>query len=330
MPILIECKNEYEFSWNNLCDPKQKSSQSLVPDIGLITNHGSSVKSNHSQTSERNDSPLAVGLSNSHSIEIHPLLMRSPSFLSITEGLPVAVALVLVGRLTSTLTIDDWKNVIHQVLLPIYAAGIAGYLVLRIYHVVLEPLLLEAILPSHKKKKRGGDGVLVGPPTLQEEEEGGFDEAKEALAPQPIDMTGIYKLVENDNFEELLAAQGIPWALRSAANRARPTHKFTHRGNLLTIKIQGIIESETKYHIGGRATETAVRGRQFHDTVTYLEDKTGIQTLKRAINDGYTVKVCRRLSPDKSKLTMTSTVDFDDESKDSVECRQIFERIDSE
>jgi hypothetical protein len=142
-------------------------------------------------------------------------------------------------------------------------------------------------------------------------------------------MTGTYKLVENDNFEELLAAQGIPWALRSAANRARPTHKFTHRGNLLTIKIQGIIESETKYHIGGSPTETAVRGRQFHDSVTYLEDKTGIQTLKRAINDGYTVRVCRRLSPDKSKLTMTSTVTFDDETKGSVDCRQIFERIES-
>jgi len=260
--------------------------------------------------------------------------MKVPSLLSITEGLPVAVALVLVGRLTSTLTIEDWKNVVHQVLLPIYVAGIAGYLVLRIYHVVIEPRLLEAISPSHKKNKKTRDAILAGSSTTQEEEEEAFDEAfdeaKEASAPQPIDMTGIYKLVENDNFEELLAAQGIPWALRSAANRARPTHKFTHRGNLLTIKIQGIIESETKYHIGGRATETAVRGRQFHDTVTYLEDKTGIQTLKIAINDGYTVKVCRRLSPDKSKLTMTSTVDFDDESKDSVECRQIFERINGE
>jgi hypothetical protein len=252
--------------------------------------------------------------------------MRVPSLLSITEGLPAAVAFVLVGRLSSTLTIEDWKKVVHQIFLPIYAAIVAGYLVLRIYHVVIEPCLLEALSFSHKKKKKG-DGLLAG--TLKEVVEG-FDEAKEASAPQPIDMTGVYKLVENDNFEELLAAQGIPWALRSAANRARPTHKFTHRGNLLTIKIQGIIESETKYHIGGRATETAVRGRQFHDTVTYLEDNAGIQTLKRAINDGYTVKVCRRLSPDKSKLTMTSTVDFDDESKDSVECRQIFERIDSE
>lgn len=240
------------------------------------------------------------------------------------EGLPTAAALVLLGHLSSSLSIDDWHRIVNQVLLPVYTAIVISYIVVRFYHVVVEPRLRRATSTT----TREGNQSIAGAPTTTSSST--IDEAQEALAPQPIDMTGTYKLVENDNFEELLAAQGIPWALRSAANRARPTHKFTHRGNLLTIKIQGIIESETKYHIGGSPTETAVRGRQFHDSVTYLEDKTGIQTLKRAINDGYTVRVCRRLSPDKSKLTMTSSVTFDDETKGSVDCRQIFERIDSE
>jgi hypothetical protein len=240
------------------------------------------------------------------------------------EGLPTAAALVLLGHLSSSLSIDDWQRIVNQVVLPVYTAIVISYIVVRFYHVVVEPRLRPATSAISE-----GNQSIAGAPATTPTSSSTIDEAQEALAPQPIDMTGTYKLVENDNFEELLAAQGIPWALRSAANRARPTHKFTHRGNLLTIKIQGIIESETKYHIGGSPTETAVRGRQFHDSVTYLEDKTGIQTLKRAINDGYTVRVCRRLSPDKSKLTMTSTVTFDDETKGSVDCRQIFERIES-
>jgi hypothetical protein len=237
------------------------------------------------------------------------------------EGLPAAAVLVLVGHLSSSLSIDDWQRIVNLVLLPVYTALVIGYITLRVYHVVIEPRL-KATTTTTTQGERSLNDIAAAAST--------FDESEEASAPQPIDMTGVFRLVENHNFEELLAAQGIPWALRSAANRARPTHKFTHKGNLLTIKIQGIIESETKYHIGGAPTETAVRGRQFHDTVTYLEDKTGIQTLKRAVNDGYTVRVCRRLSPDKSTLTMTSTVYFDDESKDAIDCRQLFERIDDQ
>jgi hypothetical protein len=218
-----------------------------------------------------------------------------------------------VGYIAGSVTLDDWQRIFNETLIPLYACGVLTYIVLRVYHVVIEPRIVGVPVPKSL------------PPALS------IDSTSRALlAPQPIDMTGTFKLLENNNFEELLAAQGVPWALRSAANRARPTHKITHRGNILTIKIEGIIETETTYEIGGSPTDSSVRGRQFKDSVTYLEDKTGIQTMKRAINDGYSVRVCRRLAPDRSRLTMTSTLTFDDKSRETVECIQIFHRIESQ
>lgn len=228
------------------------------------------------------------------------------------ERAPTAILFVAVGYFVGSSNIDEWKRVVHDIIIPLYVCGVVGYIVLRIYHVVIEPRLLS--ITSVK--------TVSHAPSI--------DESKAILAPQPIDMTGTYKLVENQNFEELLAAQGVPWALRSAANRARPTHKITHKGNLLTIKIEGIIETETTYEIGGLPTDSSVRGRQFKDLVTYLDDKTGIQTMKQAVNDGYSVRVCRQLAPDRSHLTMTSTLTFDDKTKETVESRQIFQRIDSQ
>lgn len=223
--------------------------------------------------------------------------------------MPAPMLLLVTGYSAGTISLDQWQRLVRDIIIPLYACGVVGYIALRIYYVVIEPRLLPR--PAEKSAIPA------------------IDEAEAALAPQPVDLTGTYKLVENNNFEELLAAQGVPWALRSAANRARPTHKFTHKGNLLTIKIEGIIETETTYHIGGPPTETSVRGRLFRDHVTYLEDNSGIQTLKRAVNDGYNVRVCRRLAPDRSGITMTSTITFDDKSKETVECKQIFRKIES-
>jgi hypothetical protein len=112
--------------------------------------------------------------------------------------------------------------------------------------------------------------------------------------------------------------------LLSAANRARPTHRITHKGNSVTIKIEGIIESQTTYQIHGPPVQGLVRGRLFEDSVVYIEN--GIQTTKRAVDDGYTIRVCRRLSEDKQQILMDSTVIFDDESKDEIPSNQIFQR----
>ena len=89
-----------------------------------------------------------------------------------------------------------------------------------------------------------------------------------ATTQQPIDMSGSFKLVENNNFEAFLYAQGIPWMICRAANKARPIHTITHIGKFVTIKIEGIIESSSTYEINGEPLEGLIRGRLFADSVT--------------------------------------------------------------
>jgi hypothetical protein len=201
-------------------------------------------------------------------------------------------------------------QLVDQLLLPLYTMCVLMYLASRVLCIVI---------------KKGPSSLLQepksgSPPSLFLEE----DVDAMIHTEQPIDLTGAWKLVENRNFEDFLATQGVPWPLRSAANRARPTHRITHRGNMLTIKIEGIIESQTTYLINGPKVRCTVRGRLFEDAVSYLPN--GIQVLKRAIEEKYTIQVCRRLSEDQQNITLTSTATFDD-GRDEVESTQIFKRM---
>jgi hypothetical protein len=140
-----------------------------------------------------------------------------------------------------------------------------------------------------------------------------------------VNMNGSFKLTKNDNFDGFLAAQGIPWALRRAADQARPTHSFRHEGDIITIKITGIIESQTTYVIGGPPKETCIRGRVFLDTLEYIDD--GICSRKKAVSEDYDLVVTRVLAEDGMSLTMTSKAVFHDE-RDDIVCIQLFQRID--
>jgi hypothetical protein len=202
-------------------------------------------------------------------------------------------------------------QLVDQLLVPLYTICVMLYLGSRVLGIVIQKspsLLLQepksVPVPSFIPEEEVDDSIIH--------------------AEQPIDLTGAWKLVENKNFEEFLATQGVPWALRSAANRARPTHRITHRGNMLTIKIEGIIESQTTYIINGPKVQCTVRGRLFEDAVSYLPN--GVQVLKRAIEEKYTIQVCRRLSEDQQKITLTSTATFDD-GRDSAQSTQLFSRM---
>lgn len=97
---------------------------------------------------------------------------------------------------------------------------------------------------------------------------------------QPIDLTGSYKLVQSDNVDAFLAAQGVPWALRRLAVTATPLHHLIHSASTLTIKIEapGFV-SQTVYPINGPVVETNIRGRIFRDVVRYYyADNTNATT----------------------------------------------------
>lgn len=141
-----------------------------------------------------------------------------------------------------------------------------------------------------------------------------------------VNLTGSYKLVSNDNFEGFLETQGVPWALRRAANQARPIHKITHLGKSVTIQIRGIIESETTYLVDGPPVQTKIQSRTFEDRMRYLESRDGIEVTKTALTENYIVTVTRRLSEDRQRITMTSRAVFND-GRDPVQAVQIFQRV---
>lgn len=217
-----------------------------------------------------------------------------------------AMIFVALGYLWGTASLDDLERVVSSIVGPLYTCAVLVYITLRVYHLVIEPRLV-----NEKKQHPPKPAVAIDDSITK--------------ADQPVDLSGPFQLIENDNFENFLAAQGVPWALRSAANRCRPTHRFNHVGNSLKIKIEGIIETETTYQINGPKLQVFVRGRRFEDTVTYIE--SGVQTIKRAVDDGYSVQVHRILTADKQQIIMKSTVIFDDETKANVSCRQVFQRM---
>jgi hypothetical protein len=204
------------------------------------------------------------------------------------------------------LAFDSWQSLVNTLLVPLYSVSVFLYLFSRLWNRFLE---------NKKRKQKRAPKQLITPVVIPQEEGG------------KVNMNGSFKLVKNDNFDGFLAAQGIPWALRRAADQARPTHCFTHVGDMITIKITGIIESQTTYEIGAAVPkETSIRGRVFQDTISYLGTNDGIQSHKKAVTEDYDLHVTRQLASDGMSLTMTSKAIFHDDREDVVSI-QLFERI---
>ncbi|KAL3938735.1 MAG: hypothetical protein SGBAC_006408 [Bacillariaceae sp.] len=226
------------------------------------------------------------------------------SFPTDISSISIAAAAFCVGFGARTVEVEE-NVMLDDLVLPLYTKLVILYLAFRIYGEV------RALIQKRASTEAG---------TPQDEE--ALRLAKNAE--QPVDLTGTFKLIKNENFGPFLAAQGVPWALRGAANAARPTHKISHQGNLITISIQGPIQSSSTYTIGGEPVPAKIRGRRFEDSVAYIE--SGVCTTKRACDDGYTVKVERVLSSDKQEIRMKSTVAFDDECKETIVSFQLFQR----
>ena len=124
---------------------------------------------------------------------------------------------------------------------------------------------------------------------------------------------------------------GVPWALRRAACRVRPVHRIIHKGNRLTIKIEGIIVTQTTYIVNGPPVEIKIKGRVFMDRMTYLLEeenngKKGIRGIKQAVTENYDIYIDRVLSDDRQRIILTSKAIFRD-GRETVESKQIFQRI---
>lgn len=140
-------------------------------------------------------------------------------------------------------------------------------------------------------------------------------------------MTGSYKLIENINYQSFLAIQGVGWALRKAADSANTTHHITHNlaDDTFRLNIVGLVSSDVTYKINGPAKVNMIRHKRFSDQMTYLPEGDGIKVTKVNKEENYTIEVCRRLSKDRSRITMEQKCVFDDGR--SEQAIQIFKRV---
>lgn len=226
-----------------------------------------------------------------------------PSWLLLLLGMCLGQSSI--GK-SAVFVLDTVTAIVNVVLIPIYTVCVVAFLTTRAWR------------PSERRRPMKHTEVLVHPiplPTSSDTTNHGV-----------FNLTGSYKLVKNDNFDGFLEIQGVPWALRRAADAARPTHTISHIGKTITIRIQGIIESQTTYQIDGPPVETNIRGRIFRDQMKYLESGDGIRVSKEGVTENYNVETVRKLSSDKMSITMTSKAIFKD-GRGEVVCVQLFERI---
>jgi hypothetical protein len=249
------------------------------------------------------------------------------------EAIPIwALILIFIVR--------HMEQVMEFLIIPLYTAAVILYLSalsLQKYEWV-ERFLPQAVFQQHyrRRKRRSKPAKSTAIP-LAAAAKPSDKKSISVAAEQPIDLSGTYKLVSNENFDAFLTAQGVPWALRRAASGVMPTHIITHTASAIEIRIDaGVLQTATTYKIGDdEYVETEVRGRIFRDTVRYHTNEhgqvDGIVTEKRAVTEGYVVTVTRILSPDHSKIFMESTASFpNDPDKETVVSKQVFERIDTQ
>jgi len=239
----------------------------------------------------------------------------------------------ILGRLC-----DMLRSITNDVCVPVYSLLAVGYL-LMIFVQQRKKRRRLSVLENEKEgvAVAGVDEALWNEADNFVDDEGGGEVGMvmvDGKAIQVKNMSGRFLLVKNEGFEEFLAAQGVPWALRKAANKACPLHHLTHVGNKVQIAISGIINSQTNYVVNGPPVETQIQGRVFLDHVTYLPTADGICTSKRVQSGAtYNLTVARRLLPDGTGMIMTSTALFPPSeqgqpNKNNVQCIQTFQRID--
>ena len=240
------------------------------------------------------------------------------------------IGIVLATILTSFVPSAEYGaeiiRAIHSLLERMYVLGVLAYLSVLFYNDHSQASRIRGIGQKAQQDdvRVADDGsyVVVSPP-----ESLGGEEDNEEDDGDIVNLTGTFKLAKNVDFDKFLEAQGVGWALRSAANKARPVHTITHRGRTLRIQITGIITGDTTYKIGGPPVTSQIRDRVFSDTVQYLDSKDGIRVHKQCVSGGDgKILVTRQLSTCGSELTMRSKCVFED-GRESVEAVQTFERV---
>jgi len=66
----------------------------------------------------------------------------------------------------------------------------------------------------------------------------------------PIDLTGTWKLVKNENLDEFLKAMNLNFAVRKMAAAATPVLEITQEGDVFKVITKGVKTHEANFTVG--------------------------------------------------------------------------------
>ncbi len=98
-----------------------------------------------------------------------------------------------------------------------------------------------------------------------------------------LELSGAWKRVKVENYENFLGAQGANFMQRKLASSLPLVHTFTMSKDLMVFNLTekgGPIDSNSDFVVGGPAVTTQLAKTQFEDTVTWEDGKLKVVKLK--------------------------------------------------
>ncbi|ODN02148.1 Fatty acid-binding protein, heart [Orchesella cincta] len=115
-------------------------------------------------------------------------------------------------------------------------------------------------------------------------------------------MTGTFKLIKSENFDEYMKAIGVGMVMRKMAQAATPTTEIKQEGESWNIKTMTTFKTtEIKFKLGEAFDETTADGRQCKSVITKKNEKI---LLHEQNCNGQVLKILREFSDDGTEMKM--------------------------
>lgn len=121
-----------------------------------------------------------------------------------------------------------------------------------------------------------------------------------------VDMSGIWKRIKLENYENFLAAQGASYLQRKLGCSIPMTHTITMSDDLMVMQLHekgGPIDTQYRYEIDGPAIQTETMKKEFRDQAKWEGHRIKI-VKTRLPDEDYQVVTYRWLENDNRNLKM--------------------------